>query len=287
MHRPFIRTVILAVAACGAAGQADDDAPEAFTPLFDGKTLQGWHALPGGSWQVKDGLLVGTGAKTPGGHFEGSLFVPLPGDANLDRVVDYLDYVALKRHVAMAGDASWGTGDFHADQAEDRSDFLVLRGNFGRAVQGAGVLPASGEAPAADEAAEEENGVASPVESPAMATAEPVAAFDALRAAAAVERAERTAAVPRLRLPGNWYPGAIRRRSPLRTLIHPGALMGLPSAGALRQAARRTLPLSDTESVRTIPAEVEAGKGPAPRLGARLHDALASSRLLRLALPRL
>lgn len=27
--------------------------------LFDGKTLNGWHALPGGSWTVEKGILVG------------------------------------------------------------------------------------------------------------------------------------------------------------------------------------------------------------------------------------
>jgi Domain of Unknown Function (DUF1080) len=27
--------------------------------LFDGETLNGWHALPGGSWNVEDGILVG------------------------------------------------------------------------------------------------------------------------------------------------------------------------------------------------------------------------------------
>ena len=29
-------------------------------PLFDGKTLKGWHALPGGQWEVKDGVILGT-----------------------------------------------------------------------------------------------------------------------------------------------------------------------------------------------------------------------------------
>ncbi len=68
MDRPLIRTVILAVVAYGAGQAVAADAPEAFTPLFDGKTLKGWHALPGGSWQVKDGLLVGTSAKTERRH---------------------------------------------------------------------------------------------------------------------------------------------------------------------------------------------------------------------------
>ena len=31
-----------------------------FVPLFDGKTLKGWTATPGGKWEVKDGAIVGT-----------------------------------------------------------------------------------------------------------------------------------------------------------------------------------------------------------------------------------
>ena len=29
-------------------------------PLFDGKTLNGWHKLPGGQWKVENGVIVGT-----------------------------------------------------------------------------------------------------------------------------------------------------------------------------------------------------------------------------------
>jgi hypothetical protein len=39
-----------------------------FKPLFDGKTLAGWHALPGGTWQVKDGIIVGTSDKSEPRH---------------------------------------------------------------------------------------------------------------------------------------------------------------------------------------------------------------------------
>jgi hypothetical protein len=34
-----------------------------WVPLFDGSSLQGWHALPGGKWDVQDGVIVGTSAK--------------------------------------------------------------------------------------------------------------------------------------------------------------------------------------------------------------------------------
>jgi hypothetical protein len=39
-----------------------------FTSLFDGKTLKGWQASPGGKWEVKDGALLGTSQKTDKRH---------------------------------------------------------------------------------------------------------------------------------------------------------------------------------------------------------------------------
>ncbi|MBW8039035.1 MAG: DUF1080 domain-containing protein [Planctomycetes bacterium] len=36
--------------------------------LFNGKTLTGWHALPGGKWQVSDGAIVGTSASSESRH---------------------------------------------------------------------------------------------------------------------------------------------------------------------------------------------------------------------------
>ena len=29
-------------------------------PLFDGKTLTGWHIIPGGNWKVEDRMIIGT-----------------------------------------------------------------------------------------------------------------------------------------------------------------------------------------------------------------------------------
>src|SRR5690349_13568296 len=41
---------------------------EKWQNLFDGKTLNGWHALPGGSWKVEDGILVGRSEVTEERH---------------------------------------------------------------------------------------------------------------------------------------------------------------------------------------------------------------------------
>ncbi len=47
---------------------ANSLADDGFQPLFDGKTLQGWHTTPGGSWQVKDGMIVGTSPSSETNH---------------------------------------------------------------------------------------------------------------------------------------------------------------------------------------------------------------------------
>jgi hypothetical protein len=37
-------------------------------PLFDGKTLKGWHKIPGGNWEIKDAMIVGTQDKSDKRH---------------------------------------------------------------------------------------------------------------------------------------------------------------------------------------------------------------------------
>ncbi len=37
-------------------------------PLFDGKTLKGWHTLPGGKWEVRDGIIVGSSSRSESRH---------------------------------------------------------------------------------------------------------------------------------------------------------------------------------------------------------------------------
>jgi hypothetical protein len=36
--------------------------------LFDGKSLSGWHALPGGEWKIEDGAVVGRSKKEDARH---------------------------------------------------------------------------------------------------------------------------------------------------------------------------------------------------------------------------
>lgn len=42
-----------------------EEAPKGkWVPLFNGKDLSGWKVLPGGTWEVKDGVIKGTSPKT-------------------------------------------------------------------------------------------------------------------------------------------------------------------------------------------------------------------------------
>jgi hypothetical protein len=43
-------------------------AKESFLPLFDGKTLSGWIAMPGGKWEVQNGAILGTSPKSEKKH---------------------------------------------------------------------------------------------------------------------------------------------------------------------------------------------------------------------------
>jgi hypothetical protein len=67
MPRQLVAALVLFIAAAGHAPAAED-AAVGFTPLFDGKTLNGWKPLPGGKWEVKDGAILGTSARSERRH---------------------------------------------------------------------------------------------------------------------------------------------------------------------------------------------------------------------------
>ena len=58
----FIFGLILVL---GSVTQAADDK---FKPLFNGKNLKGWEPTPGGKWEVKAGVIVGTSPKSEPRH---------------------------------------------------------------------------------------------------------------------------------------------------------------------------------------------------------------------------
>ena len=58
----FVRTVLPAFALClafAARAAVAQEPPGEWKPLFDGKTLDGWHHFGEGKWVVEDGAIVG------------------------------------------------------------------------------------------------------------------------------------------------------------------------------------------------------------------------------------
>jgi hypothetical protein len=69
------------------------------------------------------------------------LVATLPGDANLDGVVNFGDLLALAKHYNTTGDAAaWTTGDFTYDAAVNFGDLLALARNYNQAVP-TGAIP--------------------------------------------------------------------------------------------------------------------------------------------------
>jgi len=97
MHRQLIIVLVLGLIVLAAAGDAlaAEKAPAAFKPLFDGKTLKGWTALPGGKWEVKDGVIVGTSVRSERRH----------GLLASDK--EYSDFVVQFKFLVVKGDSGF------------------------------------------------------------------------------------------------------------------------------------------------------------------------------------
>lgn len=76
---------------CAPPAFADDG----FVPLFDGKSLDGWTALPGGTWQISDGAILGSQDSSEQRH----------GMLLSDK--QYGDFVVRLKYKALAGNSGF------------------------------------------------------------------------------------------------------------------------------------------------------------------------------------
>jgi hypothetical protein len=65
----------------------------------------------------------------------------VPGDANLDGVVDAADYIALKEGFGTASGARYRDGDFDLDGDVDWDDLAILQGSFGQGTGSIATVP--------------------------------------------------------------------------------------------------------------------------------------------------
>lgn len=75
-----------------AAAQARADEPK-FRPLFDGKTLEGWHQIGGGEWKIVDGELRGKNVASE------------PKHGHLVTDDQYGDFTIRLKYKALAGNS--------------------------------------------------------------------------------------------------------------------------------------------------------------------------------------
>jgi hypothetical protein len=67
----------------------------------------------------------------PAWDFIPSSVTLIPGDANLDDLVDLQDFSILKEHFGQIG-TFWEQGDFNDDGLVDLQDFSILKEHFGQ-----------------------------------------------------------------------------------------------------------------------------------------------------------
>jgi hypothetical protein len=99
--------------------------------------------LDAGSINSVGQTLDGDGDGTGGDDFVGQQhYLAIPGDANLDGVVDVLnDAFALVGSLGSSSGATWAQGDFNADGSVDAlGDAFILVGNLNRDVRPTGAL---------------------------------------------------------------------------------------------------------------------------------------------------
>ena len=89
------------------------------------------------SINFQDISLDGDGDGIAGGDFIDQHYVAIPGDANLDGVVDVLnDAFALVANLNSTTNLAWADGNFNSDGVVNvLGDAFVLVGNLGRNVQ--------------------------------------------------------------------------------------------------------------------------------------------------------
>ncbi len=107
-------------------GQAEDQRGE---PLFDGKTLKGWSPTPGGTWEVKDGAIVGKSPKSERRH----------GILLSDR--QFTDFVVVARFRVISGDSGFY---FRADRVESSASVNGFQVEVDRSEQTGGLYETGG-----------------------------------------------------------------------------------------------------------------------------------------------
>lgn len=111
---PCLIALLLLATGCAPTGGETAFSPDDFRPLWDGRTFEGWHALPGGEWTIEDGVLIGSNTSDDARH---GLLVT---DARYDDFTVRLQYKAVRGNSGLyfRVDEIDGAVGVHGFQAE-------------------------------------------------------------------------------------------------------------------------------------------------------------------------
>jgi hypothetical protein len=106
------------------------------SPGYPAKVVIGDTGENWGTVMEIDYLRFTSGAYAPGGTSP-----PIPGDANLDRVVDDKDASILAAHWQYGSDATWADGDFNGDGYVNDEDASILAAHWQESQESAASVP--------------------------------------------------------------------------------------------------------------------------------------------------
>ena len=135
MRERFLGCVLCALAVLGALGAGTPASAEApvsedeFTAIFNGKNLDGWHALPGGVWEAREGMIVGTSEKSEERH----------GLLLTDKT--YKDFIARVEFRVLEGDSGCY---FRAEETGDRVGVAGFQVEVDSSLETGGLYETSG-----------------------------------------------------------------------------------------------------------------------------------------------
>ena len=102
-----------------------------------------------------------------GGDYPATFTVAIAGDADLDGKVGRSDFLRVMGNVGACGEAGWSAGDFNRDGWVNYLDYLAVKRHYGESMpEPVIVLPTSSE-PAAEQPVEEADGSGAAVQTPA------------------------------------------------------------------------------------------------------------------------
>ena len=108
---------------------------------FDEFTIMTFGTLNGNFESITGAFVNGNMALAPDGSTTDlTLVTTLPGDGNIDGVVNFVDFALIANNFNITG-TSWGEGNFNQDNITNFQDFAILSNHFMQTIPSNDAVP--------------------------------------------------------------------------------------------------------------------------------------------------